>query len=88
MQDDDYSVMCAIAKILIRNGVISEDDITGEADNLARTGRPMASHNLTMLLIEAQAMSASEFEADYRRRQMVERTAYLNRKPDDGKPNP
>lgn len=88
MQDDDYLVMKALAKILIRKGVISRDEIHDAAEDLERIGMDTAAHNLTMVALEAESMTASQFEADYRRRQMVERTALLEkqRKPDDGKP--
>lgn len=88
MQDSDYQVMKSLAKILIRKGVITRDEIHDEVDELERTSQSKAAHSLTIIALEAEAMTASQFEADYRRRQMVERTAYLEkqRKPDDGKP--
>jgi len=86
MQDDDYHVLSALARILIRNGSISIDELADESDEMKRKGHETAGHNLLCLAIEASTMSASEFEADYRRRQMVERTAYITKiKPDGGK---
>jgi len=86
MQDVDYLVFKAIAKILIRKGIITADDIELEVDDLQRVS-PDAAHNLEMLWMSAHAMTASEFEADYRRRQMRERTAFIDRqrRPDGGK---
>ncbi|WP_395393052.1 hypothetical protein WBP07_17910 [Novosphingobium sp. BL-8A] len=84
MKDVDYLVMTELAKILIRKGVITPEEIAIGVDDLARVSRT-ASTNLHMLALEASAMSASEFEADYRRRQMRERTAFLDRRrKDDG----
>lgn len=78
MQDVDYLVFKAIAKILIRKGIISPEEIDVAVDNLERVS-PEAAHNLTMLALQASSMSASEFEADFRRRQMRERTALLHK---------
>lgn len=86
MQDVDYLVFKAIAKILIRKGIITAEEMEVEVDNLQRVS-PDAAHNLEMLWMSAHSMTASEFEADYRRRQMRERTALLEgkAKPDGGK---
>ncbi|WP_260923426.1 hypothetical protein [Novosphingobium sp. 9] len=78
MQDTDYLVMKELMKILIRKGIITEEDISVGVDELARISQT-ASTNLHMLALEASSMSASEFEADYRRRQMRERTAWLEK---------
>jgi hypothetical protein len=87
MHDNDYWVMKALAKILIRKGVIDDNDIRDAAEGLKRVGFETAAHNLTMIALEAHSVTASEFEADFRRRQMIERTAMINRKDDDGKPS-
>lgn len=83
MQDTDYLVFTSIAKILIRKGVITPEEIEGEIDELGRVNSD-AAHNLTVLAMQAQSMTASEFEADYRRRQMRERTAWLEQQADNG----
>lgn len=86
MQDADYLVFKALAKILIRKGIITQNDVNIEAAELARYSQT-ASHNLEMLLFEANAPTASDHEADFRRRQMRERTAWLEKqaKNDGGK---
>lgn len=87
MQDADHWVMRSIAKILIRKGVISQDEIMQEVDDLERLGLDDASRALFVLILEAESMSAAEYEADFRRRQMIERTAYIAKKSEGYKPN-
>lgn len=78
MKDVDYLVMKEIAKILIRKGVITSDEVQVAVENLRRVSAS-AANNFSMLALEASAMSPSEFEADFRRRQMRERTAFIER---------
>jgi hypothetical protein len=87
MQDADHWVMKSIAKILIRNGVISQDEIMQEVDDLERHGLDEASRALFVLALEAESMSAAEYEADFRRRQIVERTAYIAKRSEGYKPD-
>lgn len=86
MDDADYHVMMSLAKIMLRKGLITPDEIYDEIDEMESVS-PKAAESLLILVLEAESMSASEFEADYRRRQMRERTAYIekHRKPDGGK---
>ncbi|MFK4871667.1 hypothetical protein [Novosphingobium sp. ZW T3_23] len=78
MKDVDYLVMKEIAKILIRKGVITSDEVQVAVENLRRVSAS-AANNFSMLALEASTMSPSEFEADFRRRQMRERTAFIER---------
>lgn len=80
-------LLLALLEQLVRNGTLDADDITEMADRLEAAGdeaHAHAAHLTRCALIQASAPSQSDWEADWRRRQIRERTAFLNRKPDGG----
>ncbi|MDF0543334.1 hypothetical protein PX699_13330 [Sphingobium sp. H39-3-25] len=52
-----------LAIILLRKGLISEDDIRQGADELDREGHSAAAHNMRCIIMFANTESAGEYQA-------------------------
>ena len=84
--DISERMLHALVVQLIAAGKIDADDVYAAADYLEKHGDDEGSRTLSAMPLYVGAQTPAEFEADYRRRQMIERTALINRKTDDGKP--
>lgn len=76
----DAELALAIIKQMVRTGALDPEVIAAVRDE-ANGRDPEMQQAAHILLTEAMGSTASEFEADYRRRQMVERTARIGRDP-------
>lgn len=76
----DAELALAIIKQMVRTGALDPAVVAAVRDDA--DGRdPEMQQAAHVLLVEAMGQTASAFEADYRRRQMVERTARIGRDP-------
>lgn len=72
---------------LIRTGKMDIDDVFAAASSLDAAGDDEAARALNCLPLYAAARPQSEIDADWRRRQIVERTAFIAKKSEGYKPD-
>lgn len=72
---------------LIRAGKLDVDDVIEAASSLEASGDADAARALNCLPLYAAARPQSEIDADWRRRQIVERTAYIAKRSEGYKPD-
>lgn len=70
-----------VIKQMVRDGALDPATIVRVRENAEHERDHELSHAAHVLFLESLSQTASEFEADYRRRQMVERTARIGRDP-------
>lgn len=70
MSDDQSASLIAreIAVLLLRKGLLSERDILDSASQLDAEGEATAAHNMRCILLHAAAPSASDWNAERRRK--------------------
>mgnify|MGYP003577757377 CR=1 FL=1 len=72
-------ILTALIKNMLRSGALLPDDIEAMCDDLDED----AAHELNCILLDLSTPSQSDYEAEFRRKQMRLRTEYINRKRDD-----
>lgn len=85
--DISERMLSALVIQLIRVGKLDIDDVFEAAAALEASGDKDASRALNCLPLYAEAKPQSEIEAEWRRRQMIERTAFIAKQSEGYKPD-
>lgn len=74
MDDDEpciaETIVSALAVALLRKGALDPDDIASAADDLDAEGETTAAHVLRCSIVAAEAPTASEWQAEQRRKRI------------------